>query len=120
MTPPDPLDDLEDRLRRRPVPGLPPGLRARVLTDLAEVARPAPAGAWRFAAGLAAAVLIGLNLVAEARNSFEKAVTLDPENASYNYAMGAASANAEMPGAGRLDPARARALAAAADVQPLA
>ena len=33
-------------------------------------------------------------------------------------ALGAAAANAELPGAGRLDPARARALAAAADVQP--
>jgi tetratricopeptide (TPR) repeat protein len=37
-------------------------------------------------------VCLDLNLVAEARNSFEKAVTLDPENAAYNYAMGAASA----------------------------
>jgi tetratricopeptide (TPR) repeat protein len=37
-------------------------------------------------------VCVDLNLVAEARNSFEKAVQLDPENAAYNYAMGATSA----------------------------
>ena len=37
-------------------------------------------------------VCLDLNLVAEARNSFAKAVTLDPENAAYNYVMGAASA----------------------------
>jgi Flp pilus assembly protein TadD len=37
-------------------------------------------------------VCLDLNLIAEARNSFEKAVKLDPENPSYNYAMGAASA----------------------------
>lgn len=35
-------------------------------------------------------------------------------------ALGAASANAEVPGAGRLDPARARALAGTAEIQPLA
>ena len=32
-----------------------------------------------------------MNLVAEARNSFEKAVKLQPENPEYNYAMGVAS-----------------------------
>lgn len=37
-------------------------------------------------------VCVDLNLIAEARNSFEKAVKLDPQNAQYNYAMGAASA----------------------------
>jgi tetratricopeptide (TPR) repeat protein len=37
-------------------------------------------------------VCVDLNLVAEARNSFEKAVRLEPDNPSYNYAMGAASA----------------------------
>jgi tetratricopeptide (TPR) repeat protein len=37
-------------------------------------------------------VCLDLNLIAEARNSFEKAVNLEPENPSYNYAMGAASA----------------------------
>ena len=37
-------------------------------------------------------VCLDLNLIAEARNSFEKAVKLDPENAQYNFAMGAASA----------------------------
>jgi tetratricopeptide (TPR) repeat protein len=37
-------------------------------------------------------VCVNLNLIAEARNSFEKAVKLEPENADYNYAMGAASA----------------------------
>lgn len=36
-------------------------------------------------------VCLDLNLVAEARNSFEKAVKLEPENPSYNYAMGATS-----------------------------
>ena len=36
-------------------------------------------------------VCVDLNLVAEARNSFEKAVKLEPDNPSYNYAMGAAS-----------------------------
>jgi tetratricopeptide (TPR) repeat protein len=42
-------------------------------------------------------VCLDMNLVAEARNSFEKAVTLDPENAAYNYAMGAASAYRQDP-----------------------
>lgn len=37
-------------------------------------------------------ICLDMNLVAEARNSFEKAVKLQPENAEYNYAMGAASA----------------------------
>jgi tetratricopeptide (TPR) repeat protein len=37
-------------------------------------------------------VCIDLNLIAEARNSFERAVQIEPENAEYNYAMGAASA----------------------------
>jgi tetratricopeptide (TPR) repeat protein len=37
-------------------------------------------------------VALDLNLIAEARNSFEKAVKVEPENPSYNYAMGAASA----------------------------
>ncbi|HWC15922.1 MAG TPA: tetratricopeptide repeat protein [Terriglobales bacterium] len=37
-------------------------------------------------------VCVDLNLIAEARNAFEKAVQLDPENPNYNYAMGAASA----------------------------
>lgn len=36
-------------------------------------------------------VCLDLDLVAEARNSFEKAVKIDPENPSYNYAMGTAS-----------------------------
>lgn len=36
-------------------------------------------------------VCLDLDLVAEARNSFEKAIKLDPENPSYNYAMGTAS-----------------------------
>jgi len=34
-------------------------------------------------------VCLDLELIAEARNSFEKAVKLEPENSSYNYAMGA-------------------------------
>jgi tetratricopeptide (TPR) repeat protein len=37
-------------------------------------------------------VCLDLDLVAEARNSFEKALKLDPDNPSYNYAMGTASA----------------------------
>lgn len=37
-------------------------------------------------------VCADLSLIAEARNSFEKAVKLEPENPEYNYAMGAASA----------------------------
>jgi tetratricopeptide (TPR) repeat protein len=37
-------------------------------------------------------VCLDLNLIAEARNSFEKAVKLESENPQYNYAMGAASA----------------------------
>jgi tetratricopeptide (TPR) repeat protein len=37
-------------------------------------------------------VCVDLNLIAEARNSFERAVKLEPENPDYNYAMGAASA----------------------------
>jgi tetratricopeptide (TPR) repeat protein len=37
-------------------------------------------------------VCVDLRLVAEAQNSFEKAVQLEPENPDYNYAMGAASA----------------------------
>ena len=36
-------------------------------------------------------VCMDLNLVAEAHNSFGKAVSLEPKNPSYNYAMGAAS-----------------------------
>ena len=43
-------------------------------------------------------VCMDLNLVAEARNSFEKAVQIDPENPEYNYAMGAASAFRHDPG----------------------
>ena len=68
MTPTDPFDDLEARLRRRPVPALPPGLRARVLADVKEATEPVPADSWRFAAGLAAAVLVGLNLALMAAN----------------------------------------------------
>jgi len=37
-------------------------------------------------------VCVDLSLIAEARNSFEKAVQLEPQNPDYNYAMGAASA----------------------------
>lgn len=37
-------------------------------------------------------VCVDLSLIAEARNSFEKAVRIEPENPEYNYAMGAASA----------------------------
>jgi hypothetical protein len=51
-------DDLETRLRTRPAPPLPPSLRGRVL---AAVERPRTSR-WRFTAGLAASLLIGLNL----------------------------------------------------------
>ncbi len=37
-------------------------------------------------------VCLEMDLLAEAHNSFEKAVKLDPENPAYNYAMAAASA----------------------------
>ncbi len=43
-------------------------------------------------------VCVDLNLLAEARNAFEQAVKLEPENASYNFAMGAASAFRHDPG----------------------
>jgi tetratricopeptide (TPR) repeat protein len=43
-------------------------------------------------------VCLDLNLVAEARNSFEKAVELEPENPDYNYAMGATSTFRHDPG----------------------
>ncbi len=36
-------------------------------------------------------VCLDMNLVAESRAAFEKAVKIDPENPAYNYAMGAAS-----------------------------
>jgi tetratricopeptide (TPR) repeat protein len=36
-------------------------------------------------------VCVDLNLIAEARNAFDRAVKLEPENPDYNYAMGAAS-----------------------------
>ena len=57
------------------------------------------------------AFLAGLAVALERDEGWPRALAL---------ALGAASANAEVPGAGRLDPARARALAAAADVLPLA
>jgi len=43
-------------------------------------------------------VCLDLNLVAEARNAFDRAVKLEPENPAYNYAMGAASAFRHDPG----------------------
>jgi tetratricopeptide (TPR) repeat protein len=43
-------------------------------------------------------VCMDLNLVAEARNAFEKAVQIEPENPGYNYAMGAASTFRHDPG----------------------
>jgi tetratricopeptide (TPR) repeat protein len=43
-------------------------------------------------------VCVDLNLVAEARNSFEKSVKLAPDNPSYNYAMGATSSYGHDPG----------------------
>jgi fructose-1-phosphate kinase PfkB-like protein len=41
----------------------------------------------------------------------------DAWEAAIHLALGAATANAEMPGAGRLDPSRARKLAARAEVR---
>jgi tetratricopeptide (TPR) repeat protein len=43
-------------------------------------------------------VCMDLNLVAEARNSFEKAVQIEPENPEYNYAMGVTSTFRHDPG----------------------
>src|SRR6267378_263120 len=43
-------------------------------------------------------VCMDLSLVAEARNSFEKAVQIEPENPDYNYAMGATSTFRHDPG----------------------
>lgn len=43
-------------------------------------------------------VCMDLNLVAEARNSFERAVQIEPENPEYNYAMGASSTFRHDPG----------------------
>jgi tetratricopeptide (TPR) repeat protein len=43
-------------------------------------------------------VCMDLKLVAEARNSFEKAVQIEPENPDYNYAMGATSTYRHDPG----------------------
>ena len=43
-------------------------------------------------------VCMDLSLVAEARNSFEKAVQIEPENPEYNYAMGASSTFRHDPG----------------------
>jgi hypothetical protein len=57
-------DELEQRLRRRPAPPLPSGLRGRVLATAGpELARPARSR-FAFAAGLAAAALFGLHLAA--------------------------------------------------------
>ena len=44
-------------------------------------------------------VCLDLELIAEARNSFEKAVTLQPDNPSYNYVMGSVSALSRDPSA---------------------
>jgi len=63
------FEDLEGRVRRRPMPALPPALRDRVLVDVIGISEPAPKWDWRFAASLAAAVLVGLNVVAMAGNS---------------------------------------------------
>jgi tetratricopeptide (TPR) repeat protein len=43
-------------------------------------------------------VCVELNLIAEARNSFDMAVKLEPENPDYNYAMGATSTFGHDPG----------------------
>jgi tetratricopeptide (TPR) repeat protein len=45
-----------------------------------------------------ALVCMDLNLVAEARNSFERAVQIAPENPEYNYAMGVTSTFRHDPG----------------------
>ena len=43
-------------------------------------------------------VCMDLSLVAEARNSFEKAVQIEPENPNYNYAMGVSTTFRHDPG----------------------
>jgi hypothetical protein len=65
----DPFDDLGARLRRRPMPALPAGLRDHVLADVVVAPERAPIVDWRFAASLAAAVLVGLNVAAMASHS---------------------------------------------------
>jgi hypothetical protein len=62
---PSPDDALEARLRSRPAPPLPPRLRRRVLSAVGR-ARPSRL---RFAVGLAASLLIGLNLALLAAGS---------------------------------------------------
>ena len=63
----------------------------------------------RFPVGSGDAFLAGLVAGLDAGGDWPAALRL---------ALGAAAANAELPGAGRLDPGRARALAARADVRP--
>lgn len=70
MTNPD--DDLEARLRSRPTPPLPPSLRDRVMAEVSRrttVATPEGVSWTRFAVGLAASLLVGLNLAVLAADS---------------------------------------------------
>ena len=64
----------------------------------------------RYPVGSGDAFLAGLVTALDRGNAWDDALGL---------ALGAGAANAEMPGAARLDPDRARALAAKADVRPL-
>ncbi len=64
----------------------------------------------RYPVGSGDAFLAGLVVALDGASSWGEALAM---------ALGAATANAELPGAGRLDPARARALASQALVRPL-
>jgi hypothetical protein len=64
VKPVDEFDNLAARVRGRPVPALPSGLRDRVLADFAKAPEPAPIMSWQHAASLAAGVLVALNVAA--------------------------------------------------------
>ena len=64
MTPGNEFDELEARMRRRPMPALPSDLRDRLLADVAKIAESTRRLSWPLAAGIAAAVAVGLNVVA--------------------------------------------------------
>jgi 1-phosphofructokinase/tagatose 6-phosphate kinase len=64
----------------------------------------------RYPVGSGDSFLAGLAVALERRQPWPDAIAL---------ALGAAAANAEVPGPGRLDPSRAELLAAGADVHPV-
>jgi hypothetical protein len=70
VTPDERFDELESRVRGRLMPVLPLRLRDRVLADVTRVAAPVPKLNWQLAAGLAAAVLVALNVAAIASSFF--------------------------------------------------